>query len=248
MLKRLALSAALLSAALLYAYDSVREEFHQTYPLAAAGRVAVHNVNGGIHVTAWDRNEVKVDAIKTGEDDHALKEAQIVVDAKPDSIDIRTKYPENCHDCHPASVEYTVMVPRQATLDHIDSVNGKVAVEGVTGHVTATSVNGAVTVSGAAADSELSTVNGAVELDLQQMTGKHVSLKTVNGRIALTLPANIGAHLKASTVHGHIESNFDIPVRRVGFGPGASFDSTIGDGGVEVSLSTVNGGIQLTRR
>lgn len=246
MLKRLALSAALLGAALLYAH--VREEFHQTYPLAATGRVAVHNVNGAIHVTAWDRNEVKVDAIKTGEDDYSLKEARIVVDAQPDSIDIRTKYPDNCHDCHPASVEYTIMVPRRANLDHIDSVNGRVGVEGVTGHVIAKSVNGAVTVTGAAADSELSTVNGAVELDLQQMSGKQVSLKTVNGRIALTLPAGMGAHFKASTVHGEIESNFDLPVRRARFAPGASFDSTIGDGAVEVNLSTVNGGIHLTRR
>ncbi len=248
MFKRIALSAALFGFTLLYAHDAVREEFHQTYPLAATGKVSLHNVNGAVHIAGWDRNEVKVDAVKTGRDDYALKEARIDVKAAADSIEIHTHYPENCHDCHPASVEYTVTVPRGATLDHIATVNGRVDIQGVTGFVTAKSVNGSVTVKGAAADSDLSTVNGAVELDLDQMTGKHVSLKTVNGVIALGVPANFGAHLKASTVHGVIDGNFELPVHRPRYGPGASLDSTVGDGAVEVSMSTVNGGIHLTRR
>ncbi len=249
MLKKLAVSAALFGFTLLYAHDEgVREEFHQTYPLAAAGRISVHNVNGAVHVAAWDRNEVKVDAVKHGRDDYALKEAKIVIDAQAASIDIRTKYPENCHDCHPAAVEYTLTVPRQAVLDEINTVNGRVTIEGVTGSVTAKSVNGSVVVRGAGSDSELSSVNGGLELDLPQMAGKRVSMHTVNGPITVGLPANVGAHLVASTVHGSINSDFDLPVRRVGHGPGGSVDSTIGNGGVEVNLKTVNGPIHLTRR
>ena len=113
MLKRLALAAAIsASFVMLYARDEVREEFHQTYPLAAAGRVGVHNVNGAIHVSAWDRNEVNVDAIKHGADQKSLDDAKIVVEARADSVEIRTKYPEDCHRC--AAIEYTITVPRGA--------------------------------------------------------------------------------------------------------------------------------------
>ncbi len=248
MLRQFALSALLLSFGLVYARDTVREEFHQTYPLTATGHVSVANVNGAIHVTGWDRNEVKVDAIKTGQDEQSLKEAQIIVEAGADAVSIRTKYPDHCHDCHPASVEYTVMVPRQAALDHLDAVNGSVAIEGVTGRVKANSVNGAITVHGAASDSELTTVNGRVEADYDRVAGSKVALKAVNGTLALNLPANFGARIKASTLHGGIRSNFDLPVRNAEFGPGSSLDSTIGDGAVEISLTTVNGGIQLNRR
>src|SRR5947209_5220340 len=44
--------------------DELREEFHQTYPLTANGRVSLENINGGVHIAVWDQNEVKVDAVK----------------------------------------------------------------------------------------------------------------------------------------------------------------------------------------
>jgi len=40
------------------------EEFHQTYALASDGRVELENVDGAVHISTWDRDEVKVDAVK----------------------------------------------------------------------------------------------------------------------------------------------------------------------------------------
>jgi len=40
------------------------EEFHQTYSLTPDGRVELDNINGAVHISTWDKNEVKVDAIK----------------------------------------------------------------------------------------------------------------------------------------------------------------------------------------
>ena len=42
----------------------VVEEFHHVYALSATGSVALKNVNGNVRISAWDRNEVKVDAVK----------------------------------------------------------------------------------------------------------------------------------------------------------------------------------------
>jgi len=42
----------------------VRQEFHQTYPFSATGRVSVENLNGEVKINVWDRNEVQVDAFK----------------------------------------------------------------------------------------------------------------------------------------------------------------------------------------
>jgi len=55
-------------------------------------------------------------------------------------------------------------------------------------------------------------------------------------------------HRPAATVHGNIESDFDLPVRKIGFGTGQSLKTTIAQGGAEVSLHTVNGGIRLQKR
>jgi DUF4097 and DUF4098 domain-containing protein YvlB len=226
----------------------VRAEFHQVYPLAATGRVSVENVNGAIAISAWDRNEVKVDAIKRGRTQRDLDDARIVVDASSHTVAIRTKYPEHGENSHAASVAYTITVPRGAALDHVESVNGDVTVDGVAGAVRVNAVNGKVSLARARGDVNASTVNGRVEVAFDRLTSRRVSLNTVNGGILLTLPRNAAAHLNASTVHGDISSDFELAIRHAGLGPGSSLDTTIGGGGAEVKLATVNGGINLTRR
>src|SRR5438045_9793328 len=71
----------------------VTEEFHHTYPLNANGRVELQNINGAVHISAGDGNEVKVDAIKRAEDEQELKDEEIRVDASADSISIQNKNP-----------------------------------------------------------------------------------------------------------------------------------------------------------
>jgi hypothetical protein len=44
----------------------VKEEFHEIYPLTPTGRVLIENINGRVHIFAWDLEEVKVDAVKSG--------------------------------------------------------------------------------------------------------------------------------------------------------------------------------------
>jgi len=61
--------ATVLGALAAFAAEEVREEFHQTYPLNKQGRVQLENVNGNVHIATWDREEIKVDAIK-----HAKKQ------------------------------------------------------------------------------------------------------------------------------------------------------------------------------
>lgn len=225
--------------------EEVREEFHQSYTLRPTGSVRVTNVNGAVRITAWDHNEVKVDAVKRGRSQESLDKAKIVVDARADAIEIRTEQPQDCRNC--PAVDYTIAVPRSVELAKISSVNGKVEIEGVAGRVRASTVNGRVMLRGAANGGDLNTTNGQIDAEFAGLGGG-VSAKTVNGGILMTLPRNAGARVTARTVHGGVNSDFDLPVRRMGFGPGAQIDATVGGGGAEVRLSTVNGGIDLRQR
>ena len=98
---------------------ALTEEFHQTYPMTADGRVELSNINGDVHISSWDQNQVKVDAVKYADSKERLDEARIEVDSKSNSLSIRTRYPEHnqswnrgSHD-NPASVEYSLTVPRE---------------------------------------------------------------------------------------------------------------------------------------
>src|SRR5258708_12101035 len=60
---------------------AVTEEFHQTYPLTPDGRVELDNINGPVHISTWDRNEVKVDAIKSASTKDQLDHPPLDIDS-----------------------------------------------------------------------------------------------------------------------------------------------------------------------
>lgn len=233
-----------LAVSSLPAKAEVREEFHKSYPLSADGRVSLKNINGGVTVTAWDKNEVQVDAVKTADEQYKLAEAKIEVTAGSTSIDIRTHYPEKTNN-NPASIEYTLHVPRRARIDKIDLVNGHIKIDGVEGLVRASSVNGAVEATHVAGEVSLNSVNGRVFAELQAPK-RSVNIETVNGSVELRLPSDAVGEINASTVHGGISNQFNIPVNRERW-VGSELRARLGEGGPAIKLSAVNGGIQISR-
>jgi len=230
--------------------ESVTEEFHQTYTLAATGRVELENINGPVHISAWDRNEVKVDAVKRAWSKDRLQEAKIEADSSPDSLSIRTEYPGHDHtfwnDHHhdqPASVEYTLTVPRNARLDEIKLVNGNLDVEGVNGEVRVSCVNGRLTARKLGGRAELSTVNGKLEANMDRLQSS-LDVSSVNAAVLVTLPSDSKADLEATTVSGSISNDFGIPVSNHHF-VGHDLHGELGGGGPEVRVRNVNGRIEI---
>jgi DUF4097 and DUF4098 domain-containing protein YvlB len=234
--------------------ERLREEFHQTYPLAAGGRVNLENINGSVRITAWDRNEVKVDAVKTAYTRERLQEAKIEISANANSIYIKTDYPDrdqyitndrNGRRENPASVEYTLTVPRGARIDSIELINGGLEISGLTGDVKASLINGRLTARGLTGEAKLSTINGRLDATFDRLdAAKPITLNSVNGGLSLTLPSDSNAELKADTVHGGISNDFGLPVRK-GKYVGRNLAGRLGQGGPRIRLSNVNGSITI---
>lgn len=229
-------------------HGRLTEEFHQTYALAAEGRIELENINGPVHITAWDRNEVKVDAVKYAKTQERLAEAKILIEAGPNSISIRTKYPERNQSFHnddwnnPASVEYTLMVPRSARLDEIKLINGPLDLNG-TADVHAQCINGRLTAKGLTGRVQLSTINGTLRAEVVEARRERIELSSVNGTVELMLPSDIKADLEASTVHGPIENDFGLHTS--GRFVGRNLRGELGGGGVHIEVKNVNGRISV---
>jgi DUF4097 and DUF4098 domain-containing protein YvlB len=226
------------------------QEFHQSYPLSANGTVELENINGAVQITAWDRNEVKVDAVKYAHTRERLDEAKIQVSAAGDRVSIRTEYPNRTNTFsdddrdNPASVEYTLMVPRAARLDEIKLINGPLDLNGVTGEVRASCINGRLKATGLGGRVKLSTVNGHMDAAFAALGGSSVDLSSVNGGLELTLPSDAKAQIEASTVHGGIGNDFGLHVVNHQY-VGHSLDGQLGSGGASIHLSNVNGRIEV---
>src|SRR5436190_15798635 len=161
-----ALAAGNLDAAVM---GPPRAEFHATYALAQNGRVVIQNLYGDVQITAWDRDEVLVRAIKHSADPHRLHDAQIVIDASSGLVFIRTQY-SGADAEHPASVEYRIMVPRNANLENVRVINGGLSISGVTGPVRASSVNGSIRAEKLEGQADLSTINGQLDAGFNRIS------------------------------------------------------------------------------
>lgn len=223
--------------------EQYRDEFHKTYPVAPNVTISLSNVNGSVEITGWDKNEVQLDAEKSANSQEKVNEAEIRVTASANDIHIETHYANHLNN-NPATVKYQLHVPRGASLEKIDLVNGSLNIEDVRGNVRGASVNGSVSGHGLTGDVDLSTVNGSVTSELIDMSrARHVKLASVNGHVELAMPKDANAHLEASTVSGSISSDFDLPIHHGWVG--SNLDTTLGSGATHVELSDVNGSIKI---
>jgi predicted Ser/Thr protein kinase len=240
--------------------DPFQQDYHQTLPLSANGRLRLDNVNGQTEIVGWNRNEVSIKALKHGKTQESIETTKIVVDSAPDEISIHTKQPDSQSGflrllswlinggTKNVTVDYAIQVPRNTCLKEIASVNGQVVIEDVSSDINVSTVNGALQVAGAEGDLKLSTVNGRITAELVSLDrGQSVSLNSVNGRIEVFLPADANAEVKADTVNGSITSDFSSLMVKKEFPVNENLKGTLGNGGASVKASTVNGKISVRR-
>ena len=226
------------------------EEFHQTYAINPDGHIELDNINGPVHISGWDQNQVKVDAVKYADTKERLDEAKIEIDSGKDYLSIRTKYPDHNNNWNwgshnnPASVEYTLTVPRSVRLDEIKLINGSLDVSGVSGEVLASCINGKLRAQNLAGRARLSTINGTLDAHFQQLPKSSIELNSVNGSVELTIPSDSNAEIDASTVSGGIHNDFGIHVVNHRF-VGHNLRGEIGSGGAHIKLNNVNGRIEI---
>ena len=217
-------------------------EFRQFYTLGPHGRIVIQNLYGDVTITAWDREDVLVEAVKRASSRKGLDDAQVVVEPSAGALSIHTLYGGN-ETGHPASVEYRITVPRSATLDEVKLVNGGLSIDGVAGPVKATAVNGAIHAQRLGGHAELSTVNGTLEAEFNEMErGRSISLCSVNGPIRLSIPSRAAATLSAHNRSGGIDSQFGHVSREQ---DGQRLHALLNRGGAQIRLENVNGGISI---
>jgi hypothetical protein len=143
------------------------------------------------------------------------------------------------------TVDFHVEVPAGV---HFTSrtVSGDISAAGLSGDVRVTTVSGDVDVQ-TSGTATASTVNGSIDVNMGRAEWRdRAAFSTVNGNIRLSVAGELDAELRASTVNGEIQSTFPIVVEaRHNM---RNVTQTLGRGGPELRLSTVNGSIELRRR
>jgi hypothetical protein len=228
--------------------------------MAAGQTLEIKGVNGEIRAVLADGDEAEVTATKRARRSDP-DEVEIKVLEHADGVTICAVYPtprrsRQENECAPGDeghmntndndvdVTFVVKVPRGVNyVGH--TVNGEIKAAGLRSNVDVETVNGSIRVS-TSGRVQANTVNGSIDASMGNADwGEDVAFSTVNGGITLDLPAEVNAELRASTVNGDIVSDFPVTVRGR-FGP-RRVSGTLGSGGHELELETVNGSITLRR-
>lgn len=236
--------------------SAVEGDFKWNGRIGPGQTIEIRGVNGGIHAEFSNGTEAQVTGHKTASKSDLNS---VRVEAVPHSggITICTVYTDGRstpNECKPGTdgrvetrnndvrVEYTIRIPKGVRLV-AKTVNGEVTGTGLQSDLVARTVNGKVHVA-TSGTASAETVNGGIEASIGAATwSAPLDFKTVNGGVEVTIPSSTNANVAASTVNGSITTDFPLTVSGK-WGP-KSLNGRIGNGGRDLKLTTVNGGIRL---
>jgi len=254
---------------------TLKDRFEQTVPLKPGSEVRLGNVNGGVTVEAWDRNEVHIVAekqVRAGSSDEARKlMSQIKIDVAPGPSGLRidTHMPKHqdggfLSDLFNGGgvslgVSYKLQVPRHVALDVVNS-NGGLQVTGTLGNAHLKTTNGGLTLTEVAGDMRLESTNGAISV---VRSAGSLKAETSNGGINAELRHLSGGDLSLETSNGAVtvhlprDARFTIDAETSNGGvqsdfpveggkPGKrSLQGTVNGGGTKLYIRTSNGGVHI---
>ena len=227
--------------------------------IAPGKTIEIVGINGAIEASGTTGSETTVSAVKRGRRSDP-DEVTIEVVEHAGGVTICAIYPARNgreNECLPGgkgrseshnndvNVTFTVGVPRGVRFAG-RTVNGDVEATGLSAEAEARTVNGSITLE-TDAYGEASTVNGSIDARLGAATWSgDLDFSSVNGNVTVALPEAPDVEVDASTVNGSMNTDFPLTVRGR-WGP-RRMSGTIGKGGRSLSLSSVNGSMNLERR
>jgi DUF4097 and DUF4098 domain-containing protein YvlB len=252
---------------------TVKKPFQQSYPLKSGGELEVRNTNGGITVEAWDRAEVRVDAVKqvkapsSEKAEELAKQIKIDIQHDSGSVRIETRLPRSGNgfmdwltgNDASFSVTYKIHAPRDVVAKLV-STNGGLRLVGTRGRADLETVNGGVTVERTEGEVRVETMNGGITVieaagALEGSTTNggitaqltrvdgDINLETTNGAVTLRVPRDLRANLDVATSNGGIHSDLEVAGGEKGR---KHLVGEVNGGGGLLKVRTTNGGVRIS--
>jgi len=245
-----------------------QETIHQNFP--AAKLLDIGNVNGYIHVTGYNGNEIQMTAEKTIEArsrdrmEAAKRDVKLEITQSAEKVSLQVQYPSRQRHWHNYDFDYNVTydfeikVPVSTSL-RLGTVNQTIDVSNVTGDFDVRNVNGRIELTDISGSGDAHTVNGRIVATFAKNPERSCSFRTVNGGIEASFRPNLAADVRVKTLHGGAFTDFEatgLPVsmiseRRNGkliYRSDRTHAFRIGNGGPELKFDTLNGSIRILKR
>ena len=225
--------------------------------IAQGDVLEIKGINGSIEVTLASGSTAEVSAFKRA-DRNDPDSVTVEVVQHAGGVTICAVYPDvpgqPANECLPGDqghmsvqdndveVSFTVVLPAGVVFTG-NTINGSVTADELLSNAFLTTVNGDVRVS----TTQLAlatTVNGSVDAVIGLVTfDRDLAFSSVNGTVTVEVPAGTNATVRLRTANGSISTEFSEVVE---VAPN-DWQGTLGSGGQQLTLATVNGNVALRR-
>ncbi|WP_287585918.1 DUF4097 family beta strand repeat-containing protein [Candidatus Borrarchaeum sp.] len=238
------------------------EEFQQTYDVEAGTVLTVDNQNGDIIVEGWNNDDVEVYAEKVTQYGQSELDKVSIEVTTGNEMTVKTTYTNLFWFFRTprVTVNYWIKVPADVSVEHLETTNGGISLEGTTGDTTLISTNGNINVKDVDGYVDAETTNGGITIeDVTSVRGtettngriiveipslsNNVEIKTTNGAITAYVSEDLNADLSMSTTNGVITIH-DVQLD-LESSSATSVEGTMGDGGYDLTITNTNGNIDL---
>jgi hypothetical protein len=216
----------------------LEETFERVYTIEPSARLTIQNRDGAVFIYGSDTSEMRIDAVKKAYSQERLNQIGIDVSTKPGAISVITKFPPRptwALSDRSGTVDYTIVVPANASISTLDLNAGEVLLDSMRGaEVSARLNDGRVFARNCFTNLDLTMNRGTLTLSYdwweQEKFSAHVNVG--QGNASVFLPTDAGFHLVARAAHGKIANDFNnVPLTANSSAREMKIDQIINGGG-----------------
>lgn len=227
---------------------SEKDEFRQSYQLAAGASVEVQGINGTVDIETSAGSTADVSIVRSARTREDLEFHKVIVEHTATGLIVRGEKDRERSSLgrnRDVRQRVTLRLPRQVDLG-VSGVNGKVGVGEVDGPVRLSGINGKVEVAQARGYSDISGINGRVKITISQLGERGIHISGVNGGVELFFAEELNADLDVTGINGGVNAEV-ANVTVMGKVDRQNFHAKIGGGGSPIRVTGVNGHVKLAR-
>jgi hypothetical protein len=169
-------------------------EVHKNFNVEKGQKLSIDLKTGGsISITAWEKDEVNVDATLGGND---WEDVLVKFEKNSSGVEVYSKYKHH-HDSESSNAHFDIKVPVKFDVD-INTMGGELVIDGVDGKITGKTMGGGLTLSQLKGYLDLSTMGGNISLTGSEVDGK---VHTMGGNVDFE---NVSGDVKGSSMGGKV--------------------------------------------
>jgi hypothetical protein len=220
-----------------------REQFHETYRLAAGARVEVMNINGPLEIQTTNGDTAEVTVVRSARTREDLEHRKIIVEQKGNTFRVYSQEPEE-PEARNVTVRHraVIRVPRPSAL-LVKNVNGSARIGDIDGPITLANINGELSMGRAADSADFANINGNMAFALARLGQRGIRARNINGNMNIRFIDRLNADMEVRSFNGLVNPKVSsVTIRKAGR---SSFLAQFGSGGAPISMTHVNGVITI---